>query len=586
METEDVVSMGVSWVAFVLSFLSLFWFTYQMKLKQCGWEVVYVATLEAITYVLIVSWGENEPFLWKLHGEDTPDEVPFIRYAAWLVTCPVTLIALANLTGLKDDYNWRTMQLLSADQGTILCGATAAMCTGHLRVIFFLAGVAYGVVTYYSCLQVYIESYANVPPPCKRTVATMAYMFMFSWGSFPLMFLLGPEGFNHISPSISNILHGVADLFAKNLWGVYAWYLRIQVRNYHRQKWFEEQERLKKGEGEYEVDQERRPQVESATVTTLFTANQAAGEEDEVDPYYAEYRRRRRRNRGRSLSEPEPPASMMGKGMDEPDMVLEPPKPMSLYNQPAVMGMNPYMNNGLNGMMAGMNQMNHQMGQGGGQGMLASTPMASPMASTPVAHSPMGNNMGMATPGPLTLVLADHMGLQQGGQFFMQQLQSEFGAQVFPVDSKAGLEQQLAMAQQTGTPVAAVFVMDGLMQQAEAFQLMNNYKTPLVQYGSNPSPQSIFGDAYLQAPQPGVPYNNSQLMMLVNRLRTQQLGGTNMPSSPMSMAMMQQAQQQLGGAPQTPQQGAGAQDAGASVDQLMAEMNALKSYLSATPSQV
>ena len=87
------------------------------------------------------------------------------------------------------------------------------------------------------------------------------------------------------------------------------------------------------------------------------------------------------------------------------------------------------MNNGMNGMMAGMNQMNHQMGQGGGQGMLASTPMASPMASTPVA-SPMGNNMGMATPGPLTLVLADHMGLQQGGQFFMQQLQSEFGAQV------------------------------------------------------------------------------------------------------------------------------------------------------------
>jgi len=72
-----------------------------------------------------------------------------------------------------------------------------------------------------ACSQVYIESYANVPPPCKRTVATMAYMFMFSWGSFPLLFLLGPEGFNHISPSASNILHGVADLFAKNLWGVY-----------------------------------------------------------------------------------------------------------------------------------------------------------------------------------------------------------------------------------------------------------------------------------------------------------------------------------------------------------------------------
>ena len=74
--------------------------------------------------------------------------------------------------------------------------------------------------------------------------------------------------------------------------------------------------------------------------------------------------------------------------------------------------------------------MGHQMGQGGGQGMMASTPMSMSM-------SPMGAQMPPQT--PLTIVLADHMGLSQGGQFFLQQLQSEFGAQVpcTPVDLAA-----------------------------------------------------------------------------------------------------------------------------------------------------
>ena len=39
---------------------------------------------------------------------------PWLRYAEWLITCPVILIALSNLSGLKDDYNFRTMKLLSS----------------------------------------------------------------------------------------------------------------------------------------------------------------------------------------------------------------------------------------------------------------------------------------------------------------------------------------------------------------------------------------------------------------------------------------------------------------------------------------
>ena len=81
------------------------------------------------------------------------------------------------------------------------------------------------------------------------------------------------------------------------------------MRNYHREMWFKEQERLKKGEDEFEVEAERRPDVSAETVGQVMSG--ADQTEDEVDPYYAEYRRQRRRNRGRSLSEPVPLSPLM-----------------------------------------------------------------------------------------------------------------------------------------------------------------------------------------------------------------------------------------------------------------------------------
>lgn len=559
---EEWVALAAVWIAFVLSFVSLFWYGYQMKLKQCGWEVVYVAILEAVTYMLIVLWGNNAPFTWKVEDNDGAIiEVPFVRYAEWLITCPVILIALANLTGLKDDYNWRTMTLLSADQGTILCGATAAMCTGWLRVVFFFFGACYGIATFYNCLQVYIESYANVPAVCKRTVATLAYMFMFSWGSFPALFLMGPEGFGHINIHWSTILHSVADFFSKNLWGLYAWYLRIQVREYHRKKWFEEQEKMKKGEDEFQVDNERRPEVSLNAVNTVLTGTVDHGDE-EVDPYYAEYRRRRRRNRGRSLSEPEAEVNthiLMG-GVAAPvpqDVVLR--APMMAQAQNPMLGMN--------GMMGG----SPVMGMGRQQaGMMAATPMNMYQNNNPMANPTFANQAN-------NVIVADNMGFQVCS-FFVSKLQSDMGVQVFPVNNKQELIQKLELSVTTGTAMSAIFVIDGMLQQSEAFALQNQFRVPFVQYGMAAQPNAMFGEAYLQSPMPGQNYNMNELIMLFNKLRTQQLGA---PPGAMQLASPSANNGLASGVASgmaTPV-GTSATDAGTSVDVLMAEMNALKQYL-------
>jgi bacteriorhodopsin len=51
---------------------------------------------------------------------------PWLRYAEWLITCPVILIALSRVGTEGGNYSVRTMKLLTSDQGTIVMGITAA----------------------------------------------------------------------------------------------------------------------------------------------------------------------------------------------------------------------------------------------------------------------------------------------------------------------------------------------------------------------------------------------------------------------------------------------------------------------------
>jgi bacteriorhodopsin len=55
-------------------------------------------------------------------------------------------------------------------------------------------------------------------------------VFFGSWLLFPILFLLGPEGFGHLPPWVSIIAHTFADMLSKNLWGLLAHALRNKVR--------------------------------------------------------------------------------------------------------------------------------------------------------------------------------------------------------------------------------------------------------------------------------------------------------------------------------------------------------------------
>lgn len=55
-------------------------------------------------------------------------------------------------------------------------------------------------------------------------------VFFGSWLLFPILFLMGPEGFGHLSVYGSIIAHTAADLLSKNVWGLLAHHLHNKVR--------------------------------------------------------------------------------------------------------------------------------------------------------------------------------------------------------------------------------------------------------------------------------------------------------------------------------------------------------------------
>jgi ABC-type amino acid transport system permease subunit len=109
----------------------------------------------------------------------------------WIVA-QVILIHLSNLTGLKGEYNKRTMFLLVSDLGCIVWGASAANAKGAAKAIFFVVAMCYSANTFYQAARVYIESFHMVPKGrCRQLVMVLAWMFFASWGLFPLAFVAG-----------------------------------------------------------------------------------------------------------------------------------------------------------------------------------------------------------------------------------------------------------------------------------------------------------------------------------------------------------------------------------------------------------
>lgn len=224
---ELLGSRVCQWFAFSLCIVILVFYAYHSWKATTGWEEVYVCIVELVKVTIEIYHEFDSPASLYL---STGNWALWLRYGEWLLTCPVILIHLSNITGLKDDYSKRTMRLLVSDIGCVVWGITAALCTGYLKWIFFSLGLVYGCNTYFHSAKVYMEAYHTVPKGhCRLVVRLMAYSFFSAWTMYPVLFVLGPEGLAHMSGYTSTITTTIADCLAKQLWGLLGHHLRVKI---------------------------------------------------------------------------------------------------------------------------------------------------------------------------------------------------------------------------------------------------------------------------------------------------------------------------------------------------------------------
>uniref|UniRef100_A0A061QPX0 O protein n=1 Tax=Tetraselmis sp. GSL018 TaxID=582737 RepID=A0A061QPX0_9CHLO len=224
------VGRSLQWFTFVLSWLQLAFYGYQSFRATMGWEETYVCIIEAIKITLDIFYMYASPAtIYQTNG----NTVNWLTYSEWLLTCPVILVQLCNITGLESDFNDRTMQVLISDVGAIVFGVSSAFSEGPLKMFFFLCGCCYGIFTFYHAAKIYYESYHMVPDGlCRNLVRYMAWCFYISWVGFPIIFLTGADGYGPLTIWAEVALQQIVEVLAKNVWGMLGHILRLKIHEH------------------------------------------------------------------------------------------------------------------------------------------------------------------------------------------------------------------------------------------------------------------------------------------------------------------------------------------------------------------
>lgn len=219
------IHTAVQGICAAVSGLQFLFYYSKYQSGKCQWEVLYMGFIECFTYALMIATdGAEGAVLTMSDGR----QILWIRYAAWLITCPVLLIMLTNVAG-PGKYDLRkTMLLLVVDQIMIVFGVTSAFVTTDTRYAFLAFAFIFGIFLFLMCAFIFMFAGAVLPVEGQTMISIMKIMFVF-WGTYPLYFVLGPDIAGTISQNTNSALHGISDLFAKNIYSYCAWNLRWNV---------------------------------------------------------------------------------------------------------------------------------------------------------------------------------------------------------------------------------------------------------------------------------------------------------------------------------------------------------------------
>jgi len=141
----------------------------------------------------------------------------FFRYIDWVITTPLLLLDLALLALAAPSRNFGLIAgLIGLDIFMILTGLLAGSRTsGFGRGFWFIVStVALIALLYLVVTRLFAEA-AGQPEAVHQIFRTLALLTVVLWSFYPIVWLIGTEGFGAVNSTVEVLLFLVLDFLAK-----------------------------------------------------------------------------------------------------------------------------------------------------------------------------------------------------------------------------------------------------------------------------------------------------------------------------------------------------------------------------------
>lgn len=146
----------------------------------------------------------------------------YFRYIDWVITTPLLLVDLALLALVSPARNTGFIAgLVVLDIFMILTGLLAGSRSSEFAAGFWfiVSTVAMIVLLYLVATRLFSEA-ASQPGAVQQTFRTLAILTVVLWSLYPLVWLLGTEGFSAVSSGTEVFLFLILDFLAKIGFGI------------------------------------------------------------------------------------------------------------------------------------------------------------------------------------------------------------------------------------------------------------------------------------------------------------------------------------------------------------------------------
>ncbi len=174
------------------------------------WITAAITGFAFISYLAMAS-GAGSTIL------DDGREFYFFRYLDWLVTTPLLLLDLALLALANPGRNTGLIAgLIGLDVVMILTGLVAGASTSaFVATVFFIISTAALVGVLYLLYTRLFTAARAQSPNVAGIFSTLAILTIVLWSLYPVVWLLGTEGFRAIGQGGEIFLFLILDLLAK-----------------------------------------------------------------------------------------------------------------------------------------------------------------------------------------------------------------------------------------------------------------------------------------------------------------------------------------------------------------------------------